>query len=83
MSEILATILNIDIDIITREFTSNVNTGKSSLQIDGCIFCKIARLVLQIFYKNCSSLRKLSEESFSDKEFKICKKLVEVSHAIL
>ena len=38
MSEILSIILNIDIDINTREFTSNVNMGKTSLQIDGCIF---------------------------------------------
>ena len=38
MSEILATILSIDIDINIIEFASNKNTGKYLLQIDGYIF---------------------------------------------
>ena len=82
MSETLALILSIDIDINTREFTSNKNTGTRLLQIDGKNFCKSVRLGLQIFYKNCSSLRKPSQEPFSGKDFKIWNKLIEASHAI-
>ena len=82
MSDILATILSIDIGINTTEFASNKNTGKCLLQIDGYIFCKSALPDLQIVHKICSSLRKLSQESFLGRDFKICKKLIEASHAI-
>ena len=52
--------------------------GKHSLQIDGCNFFLLNCLPKPAnVLKNHSPLRKLSQESFSDKDLKICKKLGE------